>query len=130
MLALRTWKRRRVSRASWPISPVRPRPLLGLAVAIGLLWDRMVGYRELTIMAVGYLVAGLGITVGYHRLFTHRSFQTSRAVRYAFAICGQFAVQGTWLAGPPTTANTIGSPTEAATRTALTPDGEKASPRD
>jgi stearoyl-CoA desaturase (delta-9 desaturase) len=69
-------------------------PLIGLAVAVALLWDRMVGYRELTIMIVGYLVAGLGITVGYHRLFTHRSFQTFPAVRYAFAICGQFAVQG------------------------------------
>jgi stearoyl-CoA desaturase (delta-9 desaturase) len=76
-------------------------PLVGLVVAIVLLWDRMVGVRELTILFVGYLVAGLGITVGYHRLFTHRSFQTSRAVRYAFAILGQFAVEGnvvSWVA--------------------------------
>jgi stearoyl-CoA desaturase (Delta-9 desaturase) len=76
-------------------------PLVGLVVAIVLLWDRMVGVRELTILFVGYLLAGLGITVGYHRLFTHRSFQTSRAVRYAFAILGQFAVEGnvvSWVA--------------------------------
>jgi len=69
-------------------------PLVGLGVAIVLLWDRMVGVRELTILSVGYVLAGLGITVGYHRLFTHRSFQTSRGVRYAFAVLGQCAVQG------------------------------------
>jgi stearoyl-CoA desaturase (delta-9 desaturase) len=76
-------------------------PLVGLAVAIVLLWDRMVGVRELTILFVGYLLAGLGITVGYHRLFTHRSFQTFRAVRYAFAVLGQLAVEGnvvSWVA--------------------------------
>src|SRR5947207_8997742 len=63
-------------------------PLVGLVVAIALLWDRMVGPRELVILLVGYVVAGIGITVGYHRLFTHRSFQTYRWVRYAFAISG------------------------------------------
>jgi len=76
-------------------------PVAGLVVAVVLLWDRMVGVRELTILFVGYLVAGLGITVGYHRLFTHRSFQTFRVVRYAFAILGQLAVEGnvvSWVA--------------------------------
>jgi stearoyl-CoA desaturase (delta-9 desaturase) len=76
-------------------------PVVGLVVAIVLLWDRMVGVRELTILLVGYLLAGLGITVGYHRLFTHRSFQTYRGVRYAFAVLGQLAVEGnvvSWVA--------------------------------
>ena len=76
-------------------------PVVGLGIAIALLWDRMVGPRELTILAVGYVLAGFGITVGYHRLFTHRSFQTYRVVRYAFAILGQMAVQGnvvSWVA--------------------------------
>ena len=76
-------------------------PLIGFGFAIALLWDRMVGVRELVILGVGYVVSGLGITVGYHRLFTHRSFQTFPVVRYAFAICGQFAVQGnvvSWVA--------------------------------
>src|SRR5438874_2542070 len=76
-------------------------PLAGLLVAIVLLWDRMVGVRELTILLVGYLLAGLGVTVGYHRLFTHRSFQTFRGVRYAFAVLGQLAVEGnvvSWVA--------------------------------
>jgi stearoyl-CoA desaturase (delta-9 desaturase) len=76
-------------------------PLVGLVVAIVLLWNRMVGIRELTILAVGYVLAGIGITVGYHRLFTHRSFQTYGAVRYTFAILGQLAVEGnvvSWVA--------------------------------
>jgi stearoyl-CoA desaturase (Delta-9 desaturase) len=76
-------------------------PLAGLVGAIVLLWERMVGPRELLILGVGYVLTGIGITVGYHRLFTHRSFQTSRAVRYAFALLGQMAVEGnvlTWVA--------------------------------
>jgi stearoyl-CoA desaturase (Delta-9 desaturase) len=76
-------------------------PLAGLLVAIALLWDRMVGPRELVILSAGYGLAGVGITVGYHRLFTHRSFQTTRWVRYAFAVLGQCAVEGnvvSWVA--------------------------------
>jgi stearoyl-CoA desaturase (delta-9 desaturase) len=73
-------------------------PLLGLLVAVVLLWERMVGPRELAILAVGYVFTGIGITVGYHRLFTHRSFETARPVRYAFAVLGQMAVEGNVLA--------------------------------
>ena len=76
-------------------------PIVGIVLAIVLLWERMVGPAELVILAVGYLLTGVGITVGYHRLFTHRSFQTSRPVRYTFAVLGQMAVEGpvvTWVA--------------------------------
>src|SRR5712692_5640703 len=38
-------------------------PFLGLAIAVGLLWDRMVGFTELGILAVGYLATGVGVTV-------------------------------------------------------------------
>ena len=69
-------------------------PFAGLFAAIFLLWDRMVGPTELAILAVGYVFTGVGITVGYHRLFTHRSFETYRPVRYAFAVLGQMAVEG------------------------------------
>ena len=69
-------------------------PPAGLVIAIVLLWNRMVGPVELAILGVGYFLAGIGITVGYHRLFTHRSFQTYPALRYTFAILGQFAVEG------------------------------------
>jgi len=69
-------------------------PFVGLIAAIVLLWDRMVGPTELAILTVGYLLTGVGITVGYHRLFTHRSFETYRPVRYTFAVLGQMAVEG------------------------------------
>jgi len=76
-------------------------PLLGLLLAVALLWDRMVGLTEIGILGVGYLLTGIGITVGFHRLFTHRSFHTLRSVRYIFAVLGQMAVEGdvlTWVA--------------------------------
>lgn len=76
-------------------------PFVGLAVAVGYLWNSLVGPAELAILAVGYLATGIGVTVGYHRLFTHRSFETYRPVRYAFAVVGQMAVEGdvlTWVA--------------------------------
>jgi len=73
-------------------------PFVGLVVAVVVLWERMVGPTELAILAVGYLLTGAGITVGYHRLFTHRSFETYRGVRYTFAVLGQMAVEGDVLA--------------------------------
>jgi stearoyl-CoA desaturase (delta-9 desaturase) len=76
-------------------------PLCGLATAVSLLWDRMVGFTELAILAVGYLATGLGVTVGFHRLLTHRSFQTFPALRYTFAVLGEMAVESdvlTWVA--------------------------------
>ena len=55
----------------------------------------------IVILAVGYVLTGLGVTVGFHRLFTHRSFQTSPAMRYLFAVLGEMAVESdviTWVA--------------------------------
>src|SRR5271156_3059895 len=48
-----------------------------------------------------YLITAIGITVGYHRLLTHRSFQTSKPLEYTFAFLGTMAVQGpvlSWVA--------------------------------
>jgi stearoyl-CoA desaturase (Delta-9 desaturase) len=73
-------------------------PFVGLLIAVVILWERMVGPTELAILAVGYVLTGVGITVGYHRLFTHRSFETYRGVRYTFAVLGQMAVEGDVLA--------------------------------
>ena len=76
-------------------------PVAGLAIAIVLLWGRGVGVTAIAILVVGYLLTGIGITVGYHRLFTHRSFETYPAVRYALALLGQMGVEGdvvTWVA--------------------------------
>src|SRR3954470_5520367 len=73
-------------------------PLVGLVIAIGLLWNSWVGWTDLALLAVGYALTGVGITVGYHRLFTHRAFQTVRWVRWTFAVLGSMAVEGPVLA--------------------------------
>jgi stearoyl-CoA desaturase (delta-9 desaturase) len=69
-------------------------PFLGVLVAIVLLWNQAVSVHDLVIMAVMYVITSLGVTVGYHRLLTHRSFATSKPVEYAFAFVGAMALEG------------------------------------
>ena len=69
-------------------------PFLALLLAIVLLWNRAVGAIELSVMAFMYIITGLGITVGYHRMLTHKAFQASKPVEYFWAILGSMAVQG------------------------------------
>ncbi|HVP02282.1 MAG TPA: acyl-CoA desaturase [Solirubrobacteraceae bacterium] len=49
---------------------------------------------DLLVFSVMYLVCGMGITVGYHRLLTHRSFRTYKTLEYTFACLGSLAIQG------------------------------------
>jgi stearoyl-CoA desaturase (Delta-9 desaturase) len=72
-------------------------PLAGLVVAIVLLWNRAVDAIDLALLASTYLLTALGITVGFHRLLTHRAFETHRPVAYAMAVLGSLAVQGSVL---------------------------------
>jgi stearoyl-CoA desaturase (delta-9 desaturase) len=69
-------------------------PFAAFVFAIVLLWQSAVDGTDLAILAVMYVVTAIGVTVGYHRLFTHRSFQAKRPVQYAFAILGSMAGQG------------------------------------
>src|SRR5580698_5717583 len=46
------------------------------------------------ILAALYVLSAFGVTVGFHRLLTHRAFETYRPIRYAFAIMGSYAVEG------------------------------------
>lgn len=69
-------------------------PFIGLVVAITLLWGRGFGWVELSLLLVMYLLTALGITVGYHRFFTHRSFETNRVVQLALLVLGSMAAQG------------------------------------
>jgi stearoyl-CoA desaturase (delta-9 desaturase) len=76
-------------------------PPLGVVLALLLLWNRSVGWRELALLVGMYSAVGFGITVGYHRLLTHRSFATYPAVRYGLAGLGSMAMQGSvidWVA--------------------------------
>lgn len=69
-------------------------PFVATIVAIVLLWNSWVTAADLIIAAVMYLLTAIGITVGFHRLLTHRSFQTSKPLEYTFAVLGSMAVQG------------------------------------
>jgi stearoyl-CoA desaturase (Delta-9 desaturase) len=69
-------------------------PFLAVLAALILLWNRVVGVADLAIMATLYLLTALAITVGFHRLLTHRAFQTSRPLQYGFAVLGSMAVEG------------------------------------
>ncbi len=69
-------------------------PFLGLVTAIVLLWGRGFSWVELGLMLGMYLLTVLGITVGYHRLFSHHSFETNRVVQFLLAVLGSMAVQG------------------------------------
>jgi stearoyl-CoA desaturase (delta-9 desaturase) len=78
-----------------------PLPLVGLVAAIVLLWNRAIGPLELALLAGLYPLTALGVTLGYHRMFTHRAFESSRAFRAIVAVLGSMAVQGsviTWVA--------------------------------
>jgi stearoyl-CoA desaturase (Delta-9 desaturase) len=69
-------------------------PFAAFVLAIVLLWQRAVDGTDLAILAVMYVLTAMGVTVGYHRLFTHRSFQAVRPLQYVFAILGSMAAQG------------------------------------
>jgi stearoyl-CoA desaturase (delta-9 desaturase) len=76
-------------------------PPLAFVAAVVLLWHRLVGPADLAILASLYVLTAFGITLGFHRLLTHRSFATHRWVEYALAVAGTMAVQGpviTWVA--------------------------------
>jgi stearoyl-CoA desaturase (Delta-9 desaturase) len=68
-------------------------PLVAFAAAMVLLWNRLVSWSDVAILVVMYTTTTLGITVGFHRLLTHRSFETYPWIRYLFAILGSMAVE-------------------------------------
>jgi stearoyl-CoA desaturase (Delta-9 desaturase) len=76
-------------------------PAAGTALAVALLFFFPVGRIEVLLFGAMWLITGVGITVGYHRLFTHRSFKAVPALRAALAVSGAMAGQGgvlSWVA--------------------------------
>jgi stearoyl-CoA desaturase (delta-9 desaturase) len=69
-------------------------PFLGLVAAVAFFWGRAFSWVELGLLLGMYGLTGLGITVGFHRLFTHRAFETNRVVQFLLAVLGSMAVQG------------------------------------
>jgi stearoyl-CoA desaturase (delta-9 desaturase) len=81
-----------VDRVANIVVMVLPLGLVGWAAS--LTWGGALRWSDLLVLAITYALTGLGITVGFHRLLTHRSFKTSPALRGLFAILGSAAVEG------------------------------------
>src|SRR3954451_48330 len=68
-------------------------PILALGIVAWQVWSSLLGWSDLIVFAIMYVLTGLGVTVGFHRLFTHRSFKTGKAVRAILAALGSAAIQ-------------------------------------
>lgn len=69
-------------------------PVLALGLVAWQLWAVALGWNDIFVFLVMYVATGLGITVGFHRHFTHRSFKTRRPFRIALAVVGSMAIEG------------------------------------
>jgi len=76
-------------------------PILALGLVVWQVWGDFLRWSDVVVFAIMYMATGLGITVGFHRYFTHRSFQTSRPMRAVLAVLGSAAIEGpiiSWVA--------------------------------
>ncbi|MDG2132823.1 MAG: acyl-CoA desaturase [Phycisphaerales bacterium] len=72
-------------------------PMVGLVAGIVYFWGNGVSWPQLALMTVMYIITGMGITVGYHRLFTHKSFSAGPVVTMIIGIIGSMAAEGSLL---------------------------------
>lgn len=82
-------------------------PFAALAAAVPLTWGWGMSWVDLMLAGVFYTISTLGVTVGYHRYFTHSAFQAKRWLRATLAVAGGLAAQGSvigWVAKPRGTA--------------------------
>ncbi|MCD0447338.1 acyl-CoA desaturase [Glycomyces sp. A-F 0318] len=77
-------------------------PMAALVAAVPLAWATgLLSWTDIALTLAFYVLTCHGVTVGYHRLFTHGSFKPNRPVKIALAILGGMAVQGpliSWVA--------------------------------
>ncbi len=76
-------------------------PLVGVVVVAASLLGSSVTLVNLSLLTIGYVITGLGVTAGFHRLFTHRSFTANRGLRISLAVAGSLAFEGgviSWVA--------------------------------
>src|ERR671933_2006191 len=76
-------------------------PFIALGVVAWQVWNSLLHWHDIVVFALLYAASGLGVTVGFHRLFTHRSFKTSPFMRGLFAVLGSIAIEGpviSWVA--------------------------------
>ncbi len=76
-------------------------PFLALGVVAWQAWDRSLHWSDLFVFGIMYVVTAGGITIGFHRYLTHRSFATSKPLRAVLAVVGSAAIEGpviSWVA--------------------------------
>ncbi|MBZ4324115.1 acyl-CoA desaturase [Streptomyces huiliensis] len=69
-------------------------PLLGVLASMALLWNKIFSWSDAVVLVIMYAISGFGISTGYHRMLTHRSFETYKPIRVALATAGVMAGQG------------------------------------
>jgi stearoyl-CoA desaturase (delta-9 desaturase) len=69
-------------------------PLVAVGVAAVIFWNHGIGWLDLGLGAGMYLVTGLGLSLGFHRLFSHRSFVPARWLKVTLAIAGTMGIEG------------------------------------
>src|SRR3712207_163402 len=69
-------------------------PVLGLGLVVWQAWSHSLRWSDVAVFGIMYVFTGLGITVGFHRYLTHRSFKTSKPIRMALGILGSAAIEG------------------------------------
>src|SRR5215218_10664387 len=69
-------------------------PFLAVLAAVPIAWGGFLGWHDVVLAVVFYTIAGHGISIGFHRLFTHKSFKPNRPMKYALAIAGSLAIEG------------------------------------
>ena len=69
-------------------------PVLAVVAAVPLAWGRGIGPVDIVLSVLFYAIATHGITIGFHRLFTHGSFKANRALKIGLAVAGSLAIQG------------------------------------
>jgi stearoyl-CoA desaturase (Delta-9 desaturase) len=82
----------RVDRVANVVAMTAPCALLGFAAWRA--WGGALRWSDLVVLGTVYTLTGLGVTVGFHRLFTHRSFKTGRTLRFLLAVLGSAAIEG------------------------------------
>ena len=69
-------------------------PMIALVAAVPLAWGWGLTWLDVVLAVAFFYLSGLGVTIGYHRYFTHSSFKAKRWLRVVLALCGSMAVQG------------------------------------
>ena len=74
-------------------------PFVAFVVAIALLWNLAVGWTDIFLLVILYVLMGLGVTIGFHRMLTHQAFEAIPPLKAALLVLGSMSLQGsaiTW----------------------------------